>query len=162
MLFFWWNWHFATLPTWQCGLKLTKSGSTQKLISRWESICHNFFWLNSIQWIRPDFFPLFSPSFWNLVQFFQLHSALSTILHWLFTDAGKAMKNMYLYNSNMTTVCCEGSRSKDRKESWSRRRTTLNSWNVSHKARPYIRISCIWNFDHKEKTNHLLSSFYNK
>ena len=55
MLFFWWNWHFATLPTWQCGPKLTKSGSTQKLISRWESICHNFFWLNSIQWIRLDF-----------------------------------------------------------------------------------------------------------
>ena len=108
----------------------------------------------------PWFCSLFSPSFWSLVQFFQLHSALSTILHWLFTDAGKAMKNMYLYNSNMTTVCCEGTRSRDRKESWSRRRTTSNSWNVSHKARPYIRISCTWNFDHKEKTNHLLSSFF--
>ena len=38
------------------------------------------------------------------MQFFQLHSALSTILHWLFTDAGKAMTKMYLYNFNMTTV----------------------------------------------------------
>ena len=85
----------------------------------------------------PWFCSLFSPSFWSLVQFFQLHSALSTILHWLFTDAGKAMKKMYLHNFNMTTVCCEGTRSKDRKESWSRRRTTSNSWNVSHKARQY-------------------------